>query len=89
MNKVVIKGLYDSKMHKKFFLFHMFRRSFSIYFTLLLAAFVTYIAIKQTLANPNDTTTIIAVWVLTAATLVFTPGIMLFRISSATKKEAK
>ena len=89
MNKVVIKGLYDSKIHKKFFLFHMFRRSFSIYFTFMLAAFVTYIAIKQTLANPNDSATIISVWVLTAATIILTPGIMLFRVTSATKKEAK
>lgn len=89
MNKVVVSSKYNKEMHKKFYMFHMFRRSFSFYFVIALAIFVTYIAIKQTIANQDDSTTIIAVWLLTALTIIITPSIMVFRIFKATKTEAK
>lgn len=88
-NKVVVESKYRKDLHRRFYLIHMFRRSFSIYFIFLLAAFVIYMAIKQTIATPTETKTIISVWVLSFATILITPMIMYFRISSATKREAE
>lgn len=88
-NKVVINSEYKKELHKKFYKIHMFRRSFSIYFIFLLAAFVLYMSIKQTIATPNETTTLISIWVIAIATILLTPMIMLVRITSATKAESK
>lgn len=88
-NKVVVESKYRKDLHRSFYLIHMFRRSLSIYFIFLLAAFVIYMAVKQTIATPTETKTIISVWVLSFATVMITPMIMFFRISSATKREAK
>lgn len=88
-NKVVINSKYKKELHKKFYKIHMFRRSFSIYFIFLLAAFVLYMSIKQTIATPNETTTLISIWVIAVATILLTPMIMLVRITSATKAESK
>ena len=88
-NKVVVESKYRKDLHRSFYLIHMFRRSLSIYFIFLLAAFVIYMAVKQTIATPTETKTIISVWVLSFATVMITPMIMFFRISSATKREAE
>lgn len=88
-NKVIIESKYKKELHKKFYKIHMFRRSFSIYFIFLLAAFVLYMSIKQTIATPNETTTLISIWIIAIATILLTPMIMLIRISSATKAEGK
>lgn len=46
MDRVVVKSKYDEKMHRKFFLFHMFRKSFSVYFLFVAMILAFYLAIR-------------------------------------------
>ncbi len=89
MSKVVVASKYDKTQHKKFYTFHMFKRSFSIYFVMAIAAFAIYIAIKQTIANKDNQTSLAVVWALALATVFITPALMFIKVHSACKKEAQ
>ena len=87
-NKVVAKSKYDKVLHERFYRFHIFRRSYTIYFLFALAAFILYIAIKNTV-NGAKGAELVAVWLITAMTIMMTPIIMSFRVSSSVRKERK
>ena len=92
-NKVVTRSGYDANIHKRFYTFHIFRRSYTIYLLLGLAAFVLYIAIKNTItykSNPEASqTTLLAIWLIASMTILMTPMIMSFRVFSSVRKEKK
>lgn len=87
-NKVVTKSYYDPVLHRRFYTFHLFHRSRTIYFLLALAAFILYIAINNTIKGAEGVT-LIAIWTITAATIMMTPILMSFRVASSVRKERK
>lgn len=87
-NKVITKSNYDPVLHKRFYTFHLFHRSRSIYFLMALAAFILYIAINNTIRGAEGVT-LIAIWTITVATIMMTPILMSFRVASSVRKESK
>ncbi len=93
-NRVVVRSKYDPVIHKRFYLFHLFRRSFTIYLLVALAAFVLYIAISNTIKASRSeeaasTTSLVAIWLIASMTILMTPIIMSIRVSSSVRKEKK
>lgn len=55
MDKILVRSAYDFKLHKKFYTFHMFRKSFSVYFLFLAMALSLYLAIRSSLDFTEQT----------------------------------
>ena len=87
-NRVITKSQYDSTLHKRFYLFHLFRRSYTIYLLVALAAFVLYIAIRNTIKGAEGTS-LLAIWLIASMTILMTPIIMSFRVFSSVRREKK
>lgn len=89
MDKVIIKSKYNEKLHKRFYKFHMFRKSASIYFFLLSAVLSVYLAVANTI-NPEATPTTIAIsWGFSVILLAALPAFTLGKIRGIVKHSMK
>ncbi|MDD2258678.1 MAG: YcxB family protein [Bacilli bacterium] len=91
MDRIIVKGKFDKKINKKYYRFHAFHKSISIYMVILLGIAVLYMAISTTVrANEEiSSTTIIFTWVLASFTFLFAPVLMLMGINRNVSKESK
>lgn len=91
MDRVIVKGKFDKNINKKYYRFHAFHKSISIYMVILLGIAVLYMAISTTLKATAETTspTIIFTWVLASFTFLFAPVLMLMGINRNVSKESK
>lgn len=91
MDRVIVKGKFDKNLNKKYYRFHAFHKSISIYMVVLLGIAVLYMAISTTLKATAETTstTIIFTWVLASFTFLFAPVLMLMGINRNVSKESK
>ncbi len=91
MDRVIVKGEFDKVINKKYYRFHAFHKSISIYMVMLLGIAVLYMAISTTLAATEATssTTIIFTWVIASFTFLFAPVLMLMGINRNVSKESK
>jgi len=87
MERVISKTKYSRKQHKKFYFFHLFHRSHSTYFMMVLTAVVIFLAIYSTINNPQDISNILLMWAFAAFSILFIPLMMIHRINSIVKKE--
>lgn len=87
-NKVVVKSIFDRKAHKNFYFFHSIRNSVSIYFLLIAAILMFYLATKSSIeANGNNNPSYI--WVFTLFAVLLVPVIMYVRITLTVNNSAR
>lgn len=92
MERIIIRMLYDKRITKKYYRFHLLRKSFMFYLILLIGLFVVYLAVKNTFMTTEETrelSSIVMIWTLAFFALVIAPSFMLWRINSLVNKEAK
>lgn len=92
MNKVVSKSKYDYAVHKRYYNFHLMRRSSIIYILLVLALLMIFLAVRNTYLYKDDTANsgnIITSWIIAIFTIIMIPGIRFFRITSVVNKEGR
>lgn len=91
MDRIIAKSKFDKVINKKYYRFHAFHKSISIYMVILLGIAVLYMAISTTLSATDATsnTTIIFTWVLASFTFLFAPVLMLMGINRNVSKESK
>lgn len=92
MERIIIRMLYNKKITKKYYRFHLLRKSFMFYLILLIGLFVVYLAVKNTFMAKEETqelSNIVMIWTLAFFALVIAPSFMIWRINSLVKKEAK
>ena len=89
MDKVVSKTKYSRKQHKKFYFFHMFHRSKSIYFIAGMTLFVIIFAIYNTIKNPEGLQNTLLLWGVVSFSIMLTPLLMIHRINSIVKNETE
>jgi len=94
MERIIIRMLFDKQINKKYYRFHLFRKSFTFYLILLTGLFVVYLAVKNTFMATDteevqSLSSMIMIWSLAFFALVLAPSFMIWRINSLVKKEAK
>lgn len=89
MDRVIAKSVYDKELSKKYYLFHMFRKSSSIYFVMFLGLVVVAFAIQNSLVKPINYTNIIITWTLAAFTILLTPMLMMGRVKNIIRQEVE
>lgn len=91
MDRIIVKSQFDKKINKKYYQFHAFHKSISIYMVIILGFAVLYMAISTSLAATEETSsiTVILTWVIASFTFLFAPALMLMGINRNVTKEAK
>lgn len=89
MDKVVSKTKYSRKQHKRFYSFHMFHRSKSIYFIVGVTLFVIVYALYNTIKYPEQVQNTLILWGMVSFSVMLTPLLMIHRINSIVKNETE
>lgn len=89
MDKVTYITQFDKKAYRRYYLFHMFRKSKSIYFSLVLGALVLYLAINATISSKEFSTSLIFVWAIAVFTILMIPFMMFTRMLNDVKKDSE
>ncbi|MFA6721813.1 MAG: YcxB family protein [Bacilli bacterium] len=90
MDKILVKSKYDEKMHRKFYLFHMFRKSYSIYFLFIAVALAFFLAIRASLKVTDATDiNLYIIWGFTALVLGMVPTFTFGRINAIIRQNRK
>lgn len=89
MDKVLVKSTYNIKFHYKFYSFHLFRKSFTLYIFLLAGAVSIYLALKNTFTAEVPLATKITSWVMVLLIMTFIPFFALGRIRGIVKKNQR
>ena len=83
MEKIVTRTKYNRKQHKKFYMFHLFHRTMTIYLLLIVTLIMLVLAIYNTLHKNS----LIFSWVAFGITAILTPLMILQRVNSVVKQE--
>lgn len=86
MNQIVTKTNYNKDAHKKLYMFTMFRKSFSMYFMVILLAAVAFFMIRSAI-NSKEPEHLTMSITMVAMLAVITPLIMLSRTNSNLRKD--
>ena len=91
MDRVILKSKYNEKLHKRFYLFHMFRKSFSVYFLFLAIGLSIYLAIKTTIKYDLESskTNFYIAWGLAIMFISMVPTFTFGRINSIIRQNKK
>ncbi|MCK9536181.1 MAG: YcxB family protein [Bacilli bacterium] len=91
MDKILIKSEYDEKLHRRFYLFHMFRKSFSVYFLLLAIVLALYLAVKATMNYSEETsmTNLYIAWGFAALIIGTVPTFTFGRVNAIIRQNKK
>ena len=90
MDKVLIKSLYNEKNHRGFYIFHMFRKSYSVYLFIIAALASIYITISFTLNNPEaKQADLMIYWTFSLMVIIFVPSITIGKIKGIVRTQKK
>ena len=91
MDKILVKSEYDEKLHRRFYFFHMFRKSFSVYFLFLAIALAIYLAVKATINYTEETsmTNLYIAWGFAALIIGMVPTFTFGRINAIIRQNKK
>lgn len=89
MDKVLYISQFDKKIYKYYYKFHMFRKSKTIYFSLLLGALVLYLAINATITAKEFNSSLVIIWTIAAFTILMVPFLMFSRMKNDVRKDAE
>ena len=89
MDKLIAKGKYSPIAHRKFYLFHLFYKSSSTYFTLFLITTLIILGsfMTKTAIQTGKYSSIFFIWSLVFFTIIFTILQMFLRIKKTIKEE--
>lgn len=92
MDKFISKSKYSKESHKDFYLFHLFNKTSTIYFFIILniflLAYASYFTVKYVKADV-PIVSIILIWVIVLATIIITFFQMTGRIKKSIRRESE
>lgn len=88
-NKVVIRYKFDKKLSKKFYIFHILRNSFFMYFVCAMGLLSTYLLLTTDLNSADMNITYYLSWSISVIGIIFIPLYLFLSSTVATSKEAK
>ncbi len=83
MDKIIAKMLYNRKEHKKFYMFHLFRRSLTLYFMLGLLILLGALTVVNVVKGESVTFSII----MFGITMGIVPYLIISRVNEVVKQE--
>lgn len=89
MNKVVVKSKYNPKYHFKFYTYHLFRKSSSIYIFLVAGLLSLYLAINATMGEEATSQSITIAWSFVVLIFISIPLFTFTKIKTIVKKTTK
>lgn len=91
MERIVSKTPYNRNDHKKYYKFHMFHRSKSFYFFIVVMLFFVGWTIYNTIIiqDVKDLKSLILSWALTIFTAFLVPLMIVYQVNSIVKRESK
>lgn len=89
MDRVIVKSKYNKKYHYRFYYFHMFRKSASIYLFLLAGLLSIYLAIANTVGEDISSRNRATAWAFVIVIFISIPSFTIGRIRGIVKKNEK
>jgi len=91
MDKVLVKSQYKEKIHRRFYYFHMFRKSFSVYLLIIAIGLSIYFAVNATInfQGEESMTNLYIAWGFSALVIGMIPAFTIGRINSIIRYNRK